>query len=145
MKRARGLIAVVFAIVATLTLSGCGYDPATHSTKGVVLVSIDDGIAKLPANETLVLKKSRSCGKTTCIYFWRFVTNGDGKLTVTDDQLFEDRVRSFTITKNQQVEISTYWLADPIFASLDSDGTVIIDWSTDFMSGWTYRSYNPPR
>jgi hypothetical protein len=74
-----------------------------------------------------------------------FVTNGDGKLTVIDDQLFEDRVREFTITKHQQVEISTYWLTDPLIASLDADGSVIIDWPTGFWARWTYRSYDPPQ
>ncbi len=145
MARSRGLIATLLAVAAAFSLSACGYDPATHSTKGVILVSSDDGIAKLPANETLVLKKLHSCGKTACTYFWRFASNGDGKLTVTDDRLFEDRVRDFTIAKNQQVEISTYWLTDPLVASLDADGSVIIDWSTDFMSGWTYRSFDPPQ
>ena len=145
MSRSRRLVAALLAIVATLSLSACGYDPATHSTKGVILISKDEGIAKLPANETLVLKKSQSCGKATCTYFWYFVTNGDGKLTVIDDQLFEDRVREFTITKHQQVEISTYWLTDPLIASLDADGSVIIDWPTGFWARWTYRSYDPPQ
>ena len=80
MSRSRRLVAALLAIVATLSLSACGYDPATHSTKGVILISKDEGIAKLPANETLVLKKSQSCGKTTCTYFWYFVTNGDGSV-----------------------------------------------------------------
>ena len=65
--------------------------------------------------------------------------------TLIDDQLFEDRVREFTITKHQQVEISTYWLTDPLIASLDADGSVIIDWPTGFWARWTYRSYDPPQ
>lgn len=145
MAKLRSIPIAVMLVVLGLSLTACGYNPATHSTSGVVLTDAENGVATVPAGEILVLKKTQSCGKTTCTYFWRFVTNGDGKLTVTDDQLFEDRVREFTLSKGAKTEISTYWLSESLYASLDANGNVLVDWPTGFWSRWTYRNYDPPQ
>ncbi len=145
MTRFRGLAAVTLILASLLALSACAYDPEKHSTQGVILVSEDDGIAKIPTGETLVLKYSEKCGKSTCSRYWHILAKGDGRLTVTNEQMFDSRVRDFAVTNHKKAEISTYWLADPLVASLDSDGQVVVDWPTGFWSSWTYQSYDPPQ
>lgn len=145
MIRTRTLLVTSLALVGVLALASCGYDPATHSTKGVVLVSETDGIAKLPIDETLVLKRSVSCGKTRCTYYWRFTTNGDGKLTVVNERAFGRDTRDFVVSRDNKTEIDTGWLSKPLFASLDTDGAVLVDWPEGFWSEWSFRSYDPPQ
>lgn len=145
MTHFRGLTATALLIASLLSLGACAYDPDKHSTKDVVLVNEDDGIAEIPTGETLVLRHKKKCGKSSCTHYWHILARGDGRLTVTDEQLFSDRVRDFTVTNDKKVKISTYWLEDPLVASLNSEGRVVIDWPTGFWSHWRYQSYDPPQ
>jgi len=143
MVRARHIAVSICAVLILLAASACAPNPANHSTAGVALV--EEGNVKLPAGEKLVLKYSQSCGKTICPHYWRFDYDGAGILTVTDTQSFEDRTRTFNLAAGAQSEIETYWLASPLHATANSDGSAQISYPAGFWSLWSFQSYDPPQ
>ncbi len=134
--------AILLVICAVLVMAGCASNPDNHSTSGVVLVDADKGIAKLPSDETLVLKHNVSCGKTRCNDYWRITFDGDNKLSVNHPDGFGRRTDTYTLTHDQS-DVDTGWLNDPLHAWIDPDGVARVQYPTGFWSTWDYSAYDP--